>query len=325
MKSVIFLFFLIACHRENGPATKSKKTLIDSNKIYAEDLEKEETITYLAEFKPVNSLFAGEVSGSFTFHKKGDLIVANVRVSNSSANLTHLQKVLAGTSCPSETSDLNLDGFVDVLEAEVVSGKVIIPLDMDINDQYSLLGAYPISDAWGSYVYSKTASFLKFMEDLRLPDINPDDNVIKPDLPLGLSGKVIMLYGIPDEIVLPETVSTNDWLSSNQTLPIACGVIQKVLKIPGEFEPDDVIIGTIPRDNRNPIPAPRRPGPRNQSPSDDHNDRDEEERGSSQRPQPDSEDEAHPESEPEQGSDLESESSDQVQCEVEQDEVCRDS
>jgi hypothetical protein len=240
-----------------SPTTNTDKLTFEDN------LEILETVTYLAVLTPVNSAIAGNAYGSFTFHKDHDFIVANVRLNESSPIVTQIQKVHTGNACPTEADDLNGDGYIDVVESAEVTGNVIIPLDGDISSQYSLLGSYPISDAWGAYVYSKTASFSEFYKDLFDIDINPEDEVIKLTSPLGLVGKTVLIYGMKENLEIPSTVATNNDLLPHETLPIACGIITLVTDVPGTFEPDDITLGRVPGPRPQPGTTPR-PGSNSQ-------------------------------------------------------------
>lgn len=246
-----------ACeHVSSGGNQRPKSTTsIDKMEASDDDLDKLQTATYMAVLNPLNIQLGSEASGSFTFHKDQDFIVTDVRIIGSVPNIIHGQNVYIGESCPTELNDLNKDGIIDIMEAHSAAGDIVIPLDGDINTQYSLLGMYPLADAWGAYVYSLTASFEKFIYDLQDDDEVTTDEIIKVS-PLRLTGRVVMVHGIADDLLLPDSVATNGGLSANQTIPIACGVIQKVETVPGTFEPDDITIGTI--NNGEPSPG-RRP------------------------------------------------------------------
>lgn len=252
--SLVFLLIIGGCKSGGGSGPTPPNVAVDKLE-FEDNLEKLTTVTYMAELKPVNTAVAGEAYGSFTFHKDHDLIVADIRLNDSAPIATQIQKVHLGNACPTEADDTNNDGYIDVLESGQVTGQVIIPLDGDLSSQYGLLGKYPITDAWGSYVYSQTSSFSLFYKDLLEPDINPEDEVVKINSPLGLTGKTVVIYGMEEDVEMPETVATNNDLTPKQTLPIACGVITLVTDVPGTFEPDDITVGHVPA----PQVQPRRP------------------------------------------------------------------
>lgn len=258
--SLVLLLIISGCKGGDGGGTNPPVVGIDKLGMYEDNLEKLDTVTYMAVLKPLNSAVAGDAYGSFTFHKDKDFIVADVRLNDSAPIVTQTQKVHLGNTCPTDADDTNGDGYIDVLEAEQVSGKVIIPLDGDISSQYGLLGMYPISDSWGAYVYSQTGSFTQFYQDLFDVDVNPDDEVVKLTSPLGLIGKTVLIYGMEEHVEMPESVASSNGLSPNLSLPIACGVITLVTQVPGTFEPDDITLGHVP------APTPTRPGSFNPRP-----------------------------------------------------------
>ena len=69
--------------------------------------------------------------------------------------------------------DLNLDGFIDIIEAQKVLGRILIPLDADISSQNSGRNFYPLADLSGSYHYERVTSFKRFFNDLKSEDKNP--------------------------------------------------------------------------------------------------------------------------------------------------------
>ena len=244
--ALCMLLDVTACGRNESSGQKNYNISTEKLGITQEDVARQGNVTYLAVLNSLNSKVAGNVSGSFTFHKENDFVVMDVRVSGSAPNIIHSQNVHVGTFCPTIEADTNQDGIVDLIEARQSVGGVIIPLDADINNQYSLLGMFPIADNWGAYIYSQTASFERLLEDLKSEDENVNDDVLKlGDLPLTLIGKAIMINGIADDVILAESVSTAGGLTANQSLPVACGIITKVVSIPGTFEPDDITIGSV--------------------------------------------------------------------------------
>ena len=181
---------------------------------------------FRAELAPLNTNAAPlAVAGTADFLIEADSFEAKVMVTGA-PNSTHIQRVHIGTSCPDQTSDANGDGYVDVVEASAIAGGALIPLDSDLVSQ-SAGGTYPRGAA---YNYSETTSLQAMLADLRLPDTDPADSMVKlgADEELNLEGKVLIVHGVPDSVTLPETVVGVDSLTANQTLPIACGVITRV-------------------------------------------------------------------------------------------------
>lgn len=214
---------------------------------------------YLAILKPINES-VDVVSGSVSIDIDGDFMVANVRVNGSSPKTIHAQSIHFSHLCPNELADHNLDGYIDIHEIEAYTSSVLIPLDGDLNSQAAANDMYPYTDAWGSYIYSVTNSYKNLMDDLYLEDENHFDGITKlpKGAPLNLTEKVVVIYGVADSYVLPESVGTIEGYSANQTLPIACGTFTAINTPPGEIENDDVTVGTIGQPTERPT-IPGRP------------------------------------------------------------------
>jgi hypothetical protein len=193
---------------------------------------------YKAVFTSMNSSVAGVITGSTTFSREENQLVVDLRFNGLHPNLLHTQYVHIGHECP--TNDENGDGFIDAVESEKVTGLILVPLDADLNSQDRGSSIFPVSDAVGAYNYTQLASYDRFMSDLREPDMDPQDDFVKlgSDKNLALSGRVVMIYGVAPESVLPSTVATRGRLANFQTLPIACGVFHKVSTVPGSADND---------------------------------------------------------------------------------------
>jgi hypothetical protein len=193
--------------------------------------------TYRAVLTPVNTSVAGEASGTADFEISSDEFKAMVEMQNA-PNSEHLQHVFVGSSCPTEASDANGDGFVDVVEATASTGGILIPLDNDLSAQ-DAGGTFP---SGASFNYQQSTSLLAMLGDLRLPDTNPEDAIVKLGATeeLNLEGKVVVIHGVPNSVELPETVLGLGDIDARRTLPIACGVIQRV---PAEGEDTETPTG----------------------------------------------------------------------------------
>lgn len=218
---------------------------------------------YKAEFMTLNSHIAGTVPGSVSFTRKEDRLYIYLRLFAGAPKAWHMQAVYTGNRCPTLADDLNGDGFIDILEAQKVVGNVLIPLDSDPSTQMSGRNFYPLGDASGSYHYERIINFQRFFNDLQAADPNPEDNIVKlgPDKGMSLIGKVVMIQGVaqptPEGTVMPEgqfpnpqvpeaTVATYGRHKNWQTLPIACGIFQKISDtLPGTEWVNDEIPGPI--------------------------------------------------------------------------------
>ena len=197
---------------------------------------------YKAKFITINSNVNGTIPGSATFFRKEDKWFAYLRLFAGMPKAWHMQNVYEGTRCPSANDDLNLDGFIDIIEAQAVLGKILIPLDADISSQNSGRNFYPLADLSGSYHYERVTSFQRFFKDLKSEDKNPEDQIMKlaPDEGLKLVGRAVMIQGVTEDVELPETVQTLERRRPFQTLPIACGIYEKVEALPGDPYVDEI-------------------------------------------------------------------------------------
>lgn len=190
---------------------------------------------FLAPFSTMNPHVNGTIPGSATLRKADDRFFAYVRLFAGGSRTWHPQAVYSGGRCPNLGDDANGDGYIDIVEAQNVLGKVIIPLDSDIGTQSSGRNFYPLADLSGNYHYERVTSFRRLHNDLKSEDRTPEDNIMKlgPDEGLAIEGKVVMIQGVADSVMLPDSVATIGRYRKNNMLPIACGVFSKVGDIPG--------------------------------------------------------------------------------------------
>ncbi len=187
--------------------------------------EERQAGNFRAILSPVNANVSGLISGNADITLEGDTFEVRTNL-NSAPNAPHSQHIHIGTACPEPTADTNGDGFVDAREAEAATGKIIIPLDNDLRAQ-TAGGDFP---SGATYSYSESTSFLAMLADLKLPDDDATDSMIKLGLSdeLDLEGKVVEIHGVPSSVTLPATVQSIDGKDPHETLPIACGVITRV-------------------------------------------------------------------------------------------------
>lgn len=142
----------------------------------------------------------------------------------------HPQHIHVGTTCPTAANDTNGDGWIDGPEAGAVHGAAILPFDSDINGQEAGAGDYPNSTDTGLYAYREQGSYSQILADLTAPDTNTSDALVKLEAGslLGLEGRVVEIHGVPESVELPATVAALPGLTPHQSLPIACGVLQRV-------------------------------------------------------------------------------------------------
>lgn len=185
---------------------------------------------YRVVLNPLNPDFAGELSGTIEIKIQGDDFTVEGALENAQAGVKHLQNIMIGNSCPENTSDVNGDSVIDIHEAFTSTGKVFLPLDADLSEQISGMDFGPIANSSGKYFYRRSTTLTQLLSDLRMPDPDVLDYILKlsPENDLNLSGKIILIMGLTEETALPETVKGVGNLSVHQSLPIACAKIVRV-------------------------------------------------------------------------------------------------
>lgn len=182
------------------------------------------TTTYTATLTQLNS---SGVTGTATFLVDDDSFEATVDAQGLAPNIVHVQHIRAAASCPAATADANTDGFVDVVEGRSSFGGILIPLDGNVAEQ--LLGNtdYPASSVQGELFYSREATLIDLLTDLRANDPDPADQMVKLSAngELDLASRTVVIYGIPATQTLPGSVATLQGLTATSSLPIACAQI----------------------------------------------------------------------------------------------------
>lgn len=241
LSSLAVLALATACGKSGGgskssggaPQQQEEAASVDGSHIQGH---------YNAKFVTLNPHVNGTIPGSATFYRKDEKFFAYVRLFAGGPKAWHQQFVYEGTRCPTLNDDTNLDGFIDIQEAEAVLGKIIIPLDSDIGSQSSGRRFFPLADLSGYYHYERITSFRRFLSDLQEVDNDPEDDTRKlaADEPLRITGKAVMVMGVVETVQLPETVATKGRHRAFQTLPIVCGIFDKVEGLPGEAYSDTI-------------------------------------------------------------------------------------
>lgn len=185
---------------------------------------------YRAVLKPLNTNLAPGTSGTVEIKIQGDDVIVESNITGSPAGVKHLQNLTLLTACPTAGNDVNNDSHVDILEAAASAGPILIPLDSNLSTQLDGMSYGPIANGSGSYVYRRSASLTDLLSDLRAPDPDSTDAVVKlPDgQDLNLAGKVVIIHGVASSSDLPDSISTIGDLSAAQSLPIACGELVRI-------------------------------------------------------------------------------------------------
>ena len=166
--------------------------------------------SFKAILRPYNFNLAGWIpSGMADIKIEGDQIEIKSWLDDS-ANVMHRQNIHLGSRCPGVDDDINHDGFVDLNESKKVAKEIFLPLDQDLDSLSLDDNNYPI----GNFSYHETASIRSLSQKL-------NQN-------LNLPGKVIIVMGVASNRGLPTTVSQENNQTRESSIPIACGVIERM-------------------------------------------------------------------------------------------------
>jgi len=129
IKFISLIIFMSCQNQEIGKNRKMNQTSI--NPVDGSNIEGH----YQARFTTLNSHINGTIPGSANLYRIKNRLFAYVRLFGGGVNAWHMQNIYIGKKCPTLSDDLNQDGFIDIIEAEKVLGKIIIPLDNNIKTQ----------------------------------------------------------------------------------------------------------------------------------------------------------------------------------------------
>ena len=192
---------------------------------------------YLAKFETLNPHINGTIPGSLTLLRQEDKLMVFVRMFAGGIRAWHQQGIYYGKRCPQMSDDKNGDGIIDIVEAMNVVGKMIVPLDANINSQGAGRNLFPLGDLSGYYHYERDASFNRLFDDLHSEDSDLEDHIGKlgAQEKFSFEKRVVMVQGVNQDVILPESVAGLGKRKSFQTLPVTCGIILKVKSTPGSI------------------------------------------------------------------------------------------
>lgn len=202
----LFLLIFTSCGNDKGQ-TSINRTEIQEDLIVAGN--------YRAILRPLNNHLSGFIpSGIAEVNIRGDLIKVKT-ILDDDARVKHIQNLHIGERCPRPFDDTNKDGVIDSNEARKISGEILIPLDRDLNSIQLGEGLFPFGS---KLTYVESASLENLINDLRINrgiEFNPKN-------------KAVLIHGVSLNTKLPETVTTFEQHPSQLSVPIACGVLQKI-------------------------------------------------------------------------------------------------
>jgi hypothetical protein len=186
--------------------------------------------TYMIDFNPLNSSLSGMTLGSGKLNLLSDHFSIGFDVKDSPGGTLHKQGLYFADRCPTESDDLNQDGFIDELELSALLGDVLLKLDSHLGLNSEETGTFPQSDTFGHYNFYKEESFSRLKSFIFSPVLSPDDHVRKltPGEVLRLDGLVIILFGLPEEAYLPGSIRSLGLDSDRSSFPIACAKLIKM-------------------------------------------------------------------------------------------------
>lgn len=199
---VLSVIFLNSCGK---PMKESKPSMVEQ--------QSDREGNYHLIFTSVNNLPTFNLNGSGQVTLRGDSFEVKVAFDGAPEGL-HYQALQDGSSCPKFSDDKNRDGFIDAIEAQSSAGKILIPLDNDLSSISR--GGLFLSD---SYLYERSTSYQLMMGDFDFEELE-------------LENRVIMIYGVPDNYSLPNTIRKFLGQSKHSSLPIACG---KLIRMPDDY------------------------------------------------------------------------------------------
>lgn len=211
-KKIITLFILLcltACGNDKSSNDQA------ANKMAIQDYVEASPGTYYSVLRPVNFQSNGFIPyGAATFTLTNDELKVNLALDDDQA-VTHRQALHMGTRCPTLADDTNGDGFVDYDEAQRIVGQIIMPLDSDLNSQLAGAEVYPRGPAM---TYNKTASLQKINTDL-LGQIGKS---------IGFEKRVVLVHGTSSQTSFPSSLAYYNGETANLSLPIVCGILEKI-------------------------------------------------------------------------------------------------
>lgn len=234
---VLALSFLIGACSESSSNPSSGGQSFSQNEVAKPDGSNVNGI-YAAEIWPVNYNLHFKTLGMLGVKREGDMFEAMINMKYAPKSTTMRAAIYTARRCPNMGDDLNKDAYIDILEARLAMGKITIPFDADLDSQMGGYGNWPSSDANGKFTYSRSASWERLFQDLKSPDMDTGDHLVKLGDEEGITfpGRIVVIQGLNESVPLPESVATTDGLSRHQSIPVGCAVLWKVKDMPSELQ-----------------------------------------------------------------------------------------
>lgn len=205
---IISLSLMAACGKDGGGS--GEKTSRGSAAVQEQAAEG----NYRAILRPLNNHLSGFLPTGFAeVSIMGDNVTMKTLLDDD-ARVIHMQSIHTKTRCPNAGDDKNGDGYVDINEAYAVVGKILVPLDSDLNNQALGAGIYPMG---GGYTYVESASLKSLEADVKS---RTGEN-------LNLGGRVVLMHGVDENTKVPATFATLEGMTQQASAPIACGILMR--------------------------------------------------------------------------------------------------
>ena len=204
------MLLLFACGGDSGNSNEFDRQ--------AEEIPEPELIQklYRGDLRVVNPAIADDVEGQTIIRLEDESFEVNVAARNVPSSV-HPQQIWTGRSCPTLSDDLNRDGYVDYNEAQAVSGGVYLPLDNDLDNVLADNLNYPNGGFLRAYGYREDTTRKQLVTEMGA------------ESGLDFGNRVVMVLGVATDEELPATVASPDGRSPQESLPIACGELTKII------------------------------------------------------------------------------------------------
>jgi hypothetical protein len=196
MISLSFCLLLTACGNE-GKNSQSSSQAQDTLPLEGR---------YRAILRPLNHPLARIVSGQAQFTVKSDNLKASIYLDDA-PKAKHIQVIRDGGRCPLG-EDPNQDGYLDGAETEQTGGDLLVTLDQD--------GNFPNGSTYHYKGLKKVSSI--------------EEGLAQKNKILRIAQKIVLIYGIANSQELPSSVSGFENHSPQDSFPIACGVIERMVE-----------------------------------------------------------------------------------------------
>ena len=212
----LIMFSLISCNQSGGDQNNVQKDSTNNQTVVA---------TYIANLQGLNSnVTKMTTTAQAKFILTADSLFVTIDAKGVAPGIQHWQHFHGfadgkSASCAEQSNDKNNDGIIDVVETETTSGTTMVPF----NDKSAEMDL-------GSDTYPKAGNDSTYHYEVSIPLSQLKASFAKAfgDSTLNLDKRVLYIHGVPSDTKLPSTVASLGKIPVQVTLPIACGIIEKI-------------------------------------------------------------------------------------------------